>query len=214
MKRSAVYVALLLVIVIVVAVLCLRIFTKETLPEQPEPTKEVTVLPPVADEPTHVSVPETEAPAATPEPPRETEKPFETRAPIETEPPAAPEPFHADGSFRSDTGTYLNLVAEWAASDSGGESVTLRVLLSAESYSFNTSALYNSLQLTVNGTTYSANSPEVSYTGDALTRTPLAEFAVELPRGTATVEAVWHYKGSYSGTELEDITASATISLG
>ena len=215
MKRSAVYVVLLIIVVIIVAVLCVRIFTRDTAPEPPAEQQAETLPPEAAPEILpETPAPPTEAPLPT-EAPEETEKPFETRPPIETELPETPEPaFEADGSFRSDTGTYLNLVAEWAASNDGGDTVTLQVLLSAESYSFYTSALYNSLQLTVNGTTYSANSPEVSYDGSDLARTKLAAFTVEVPRGTTTLEAVWHYKGSYSGVELTDITATTTVTLG
>ena len=216
MKKSAAYIALLLVVVVIAAVLSIRVFTREKAEEPtPEPqAQQVLALPPV-EEPgkTVVTLPP-EEPTPTPEP---TEEPvFETREPITTEPPEeteAPEPVDVSGSFRSDTGTGLNLLVDWGARSTAGETVSLIVDFSAQSYSFYTSALYSSLELTVNGKTYSANSPAVSYDGSDLMTTPLATFTVEVPRGTTTLDAVWHYKGSYSGKELTDITASATIDL-
>jgi len=220
MKKSAVYVVLLLVVVIAVCVLCIRVMTKDKAqPEKPAPTQAVYTLPPTEEPELTLPpvTPEEPEPSAEPteeptETPVETETPMETRPPVETEPPATPKPLDADGSFRSDTGTHLNLVADWAA-DAAGDNVTLQVVLYAESYSFYTSALYNSLQLTVNGMVYSANSPDVRYDGADLARTQLASFTVTVPRGQTSVEAVWHYKGSYSGVELNDIYASTTLDL-
>ena len=217
MKRSAAYIALLLVVVVIAAVLSIRVFTREKAEEPTstqQPQQQVLTLPPV-EEPgkTVVTMPPA-TPTPTPEP---TEEPvFETREPITTEPPEEtkpPIPVDISGSFRSDTGTGLNLLVDWGARSTAGETVSLIVNFSAQSYSFYTSALYNSLELTVNGRTYSANSPAVSYDGSDLTTTPLTTFTVEVPRGTTTLDAVWHYKGSYSGVELSDITASATLNL-
>lgn len=213
MKKSAAYIALLLIVVVIAAVLSIRVFTKEqNAPMPAETPQQVVTLPPTEG---HEKTLPPQPTAAPTEAPQETEKPFETRAPIETETPATPTPVPVDasGSFRSATGTGLNLVVDWGARSIGGDAVSLTVTFSAQSYSFYTSALYNSLELTVNGKTYTANSPAVSYDGSDLTTTPLATFTVEVPRGTATLDAVWHYKGSYSGVELTEITASAAIDL-
>ena len=216
MKKSAAYIALLLIVVVIAAVLSIRVFTKErTAPEPTEtPQQQVVTLPPTEEPGKTVVTMPPETPTPTPKP---TEKPvFETREPITTEPPKAtepPAPMDISGSFRSDTGTGLNLLVDWGARSTAGETVTLIVNFSAQSYSFYTSALYNSLELTVNGKTSSANSPNVSYDGGDLMTTPLATFTVEVPRGTTTLDAVWHYKGSYSGKDLTDIAASATIDL-
>ena len=216
MKRSAVYVALLLVIVIIVAVLCLRIFTKPAAAPEPQaPAKTEATLPPVKDNaPTAVPLPEPAKPAE-PEKPEETEAPFETRPPIEEEeePEETPAPVEASGSFRSDTGTYLNLLVDWSAVSSGEDTVALTVKYSAESYSIFTAASPGNLALSVGGRMYTASCPEISYDGADLTVTPLATFTVEVPRGTAALNAVWHFKGSYSGTELDDITAEAALNL-
>jgi len=215
MKRSAAYIGLLLVVIVVAAVLSIRVLTREQpQPEEtPAPTETqgiVLTLPP-AETPEATEKPtaeETETPQPT-EKPAETERPFETREPIVTE---APIPMDKSGSFRSDTGTYLNLLVDWGAYGDG-DTVTLTVGYSVQSYSFYTSALYQSLELRVNGEAYYANSPQVSYDGADQKITPLTTFTVSVPRGVTSVEAVWHYKGSYSGVELADISAAATIDL-
>ena len=215
MKKSAVYVALLLVIVIVVAVLCIRIFTKAPAPEIPEPVKTEATLPPVQDDgPTVAPLPAPEKPAE-PKAPRETEAPFETRPPMEEteEPEETPVPVEASGSFRSDTGTYLNLLVDWSAVSSGENTVALTVKYSVQSYSIFTAASPGNLVLSVNGKTYTASCPAINYDGADLAVTPLATFNAEVPRGTVTLNAVWHFKGSYSGTELDDITAEAALDL-
>ena len=222
MKRSALYVVLLLILVLVIAVLCIRIFTTPPTPTPDptqEPTKDELTLPPVVTEPEAEFTPPAETEAPTPEPiPDETEMPFETREPLESEDPEPdPEPelipINASGSIRSATGTGLNLVADWVATDADEGKAALRITVSAESYSFFTSALYQSLELVVNGETYRANTPEVAYDGSELVLSPLAEFALELPRGTADLSIVWHYKGSYSGVEIADISIGALLNL-
>ena len=222
MKRSALYVVLLLILVLVVAVLCIRVFTAPTEPRPTQaPTKEELTLPPVDTEPTENVTPPVadETPIPTPEEtPEQTEMPFETREPLESEEPVEPEetlpPLAANGTFRSATGTGLNLVADWVASDGNDGGALLQVTVSAESYSFFTSALYQSLTLTVNGETYSANTPEIAYEGGELALTPLAQFTVEVPRAALDMRIVWHYKGSYSGVELSEITAGTLVNLG
>ena len=116
--------------------------------------------------------------------------------------------------FRSsDTGTYLNLLVKWSAQGTG-ETVPLRVELSAQSYSLFTMASYGNLELTVNGVTYRGNAPAISCDADDLTVTPLDSFSVMVPRGDVSISAVWHFKGSYSGQELDTISASAEVFIG
>ena len=105
------------------------------------------------------------------------------------------------------------MIADWRSYTDGSGNRKLRVDLSAQSYAFNTDALWNALELTVNGVTYSANSSAVSYSGAAMHNTPLASFTVDVPSGSVSLSAVWHYRGTYSGVELEDISAYGTASI-
>ena len=65
----------------------------------------------------------------------------------------------------------------------------------------------------MDGTTYALNSPKVSYEGDDLAVTPLVSQTAEVSSGTVPVTVVWNYKGTYSGVEIESITASGTVQL-
>lgn len=215
MKKSSLYFALLLILVIVIAVLGILIVQRKAPAEEPPaPTDAPIIHPPVKETVTAApeETPEPVIPEETPEP---TEPPiFETRPPIETEAPEkTPEPVPADasGSFRSDTGTGLNLKADWKTYTDAGGARKLQVDVSTLSYSFFTSPLYQSIVLTVDGKTYSANSAEVSYDGKDLKETPMASFTVDAPASGSPVSVTWHYKGTYSGKALDEITASGVI---
>lgn len=217
MKRSAAYVVVLLIVVVIAAVLSINILFGPERTKATEPPQGIHTPVPETEAPTPAT--QTETPKATETPaPTPTETPvIETRAPLETPEPTpteAPLPVDAGGSFSSATGTYLNLVVDWAAYTAPDGSTKLRVDLSASSYSFFTSALYQGLELTVGGQTYTANSPEISYGGPDLITTPMASFTVDAPTGNVGITAVWHYRGSYSGVELDDITASGTAFIG
>lgn len=211
MKRSVAYLAVILILVVLIAVLSITIFNRAPAsPAETEKPQEIHTLPPQQTGTLPPTTPEpTEMPTPTPEP---TEEPvFETREPVET-----PEPVNIDasGSFSSSTGTYLNLVVDWRTFRDTDGTPKLQIDLSASSYSFHTSALYDGLELTVGGETYRANSPEVHYDGDSLAITPLYSFVMDAPEGSTAVTATWHYKGSYSGIELENIVASGTVNIG
>ena len=137
-------------------------------------------------------------------------------APPPTAPPATKAPVitTASGSFSSDTGTFLNLKVDWSTYTDGAGSAKMQIDLSATSYSFNTDAMYNALELSVNGVVYTANSPSIHLTDPKkYVVTPLVSFIIDAPTGGVMLKATWHYKGSYSGIALEDIVASANLFL-
>ena len=212
MRKGTAYFALLLVLVIAIAVLSIAIVRRRA-PEVPEPTPTVvpTVAPPVEPTQLPTAAPvETEAPVQPTEPPvMETRPPIETPAPTPTPTPQPPKP-NATGSIASNTGTGLNVKADWCIFDAGG-TAKLQVDVSAMSYSLFTDALYQSVVLSVGGSTYSANSAAIRYDGDALTSTPIASFTLDAPASGTPLSLVWHYRGTYSGKALEDITAEGVI---
>lgn len=109
----------------------------------------------------------------------------------------------------SDTGTGLNIRVDWAAYTKDGE-LMMKVEVDASHYSFFTSALWQSIEVKVNGTSYTADSKDIAYDGDALSYSNLASFDVPAKSGSNSIEVVWNYKGSYSGVELPTIEASGT----
>lgn len=221
MKKNTAYITILLLAVLVAAVLSIRLFAQKSAPEASAGTQRQQINPPVAETENSVTPPaesltagsETAPPAPETAPPAPIEAPvFETRPPIETAEPT-PGPASASGSFRSDTGTYLNIVAEWSAVPDGG-SATLQVDVYALSYSLHTDALASAVELTVNDETYTADSAAVHYDGSEPTRSPLASFHVDVPVGGVGMSIVWHYRGSYSGVALDDIAAAGAAQIG
>jgi hypothetical protein len=125
----------------------------------------------------------------------------------------------ASGSFRSDTGTVLNLTADWTAVSSGDGNVTVTVTLSVESYSLQCSEIYQGATVTIGGESRSFDTPAVAYDGSAgLASTPLGSVSVTLPADGGTlsvpITAAWKFGGTYSGTDLPVITAEGTASAG
>ena len=228
MNRNTIYITAALIVVLLAAVVSVMIFTRGGEPE-PEPTATPTIHSPVpeftpvpvstpTDTPEPTELPDfTPAPTATPTqmPPvtpsptsAPTPSPTPTPTPVPTLPPVLAD---ASGSFRSDTGTELNLRVDWKLYSEGGEQ-KLRVELYALSYSLYTAPLMGALTLNVDGRTYTADSPAIAYDGNGQVSTHLGTFSVDAPAGAAGVTVTWHYGGSYSGVALEDITASGTVS--
>lgn len=217
MKRSSVFLVILLLVVVAAAVLSVKLFFGGS-PAETEPPQQIHTPVPATAAPQETVSP-TAQPEETPEPTPTEEPVFETRPPV-TEEPQDPEEtdepagIHLDGNAQSNTGTGLNLVLNWTADfENGAETGTLTVQVSAESYSFYTSALYDAVELTVNDETYKTSSAAVSYDGADLIKSPIASFTVEIPRGLVTYSVVWHYKGSYSGVDLENIRAAGSFSI-
>ena len=90
----------------------------------------------------------------------------------------------------------------------------LRVDVNVSHYSFYTSALWNAIEVKVNGVTYTANSKEVAYDGDDLKLSPMASFDVPARSGNNDIEVIWHYRGTYSGVELDTIECSGSVYIG
>ena len=146
-------------------------------------------------------------PSSTVEPVAPTETPVQTSTPV-----ATPIPVQADasGSFSSDTGTYLNLSGEWKLYTDDAGLPKLQVALYATHYSLRTDEVFEGLELNVNGEIYKANTPAIRYDGKGFISSPLYTFTIDAPGGAMRIIATWHYRGTYSGKELGDITATTT----
>ena len=121
------------------------------------------------------------------------------------------------GEFASDTGTALNLVVQWAANeDDDNYNVTLRFYV--DSYSIWVGDRdSNVLKVkTSSGTKeYTFKTKELNREDNKQERVLVGEKTItlsadELASG-AKVKATWNYRGSYSGTDLSEITASGEI---
>lgn len=156
-------------------------------------------------------------PSPTPEP---TPSPSPTPEPTPSPEPTPPPAIDTGGSFRSDTGTVLNLVADWTAVSAGDGNVTVTVTLSVESYSLQCSEIYKGATVTIGSETRSFDTPAIAYDGSAgLASTGIGSVSVtltadEAAAGTIPVTASWKFGGTYSGTDLPVITAQGTAGLG
>ena len=121
------------------------------------------------------------------------------------------------GEFTSDTGTALNLVVQWAANENDDNyDVTLRFYV--DSYSIWVGDRdSNVLKVkTSSGTKeYTFKTKELNREDNKQKRVLVGEKTItlsadELASG-AKVKATWNYRGSYSGTDLSEITASGEI---
>ncbi len=160
-------------------------------------------------------------PAGGQETPEATPAPTETPEPTPT-PTATPEPTPEDtpvpdssGSFRSDTGTGLNLVVDWEARDAGGGDVSITFNVYAESYSLYSSECWNGVTVTLAGKDHSFTTSAISCDANRLTKSPLGSVTVVTAADSSIpVSARWSFGGTYGGTELPTLTASGTVTLG
>ena len=123
------------------------------------------------------------------------------------------------GQFRSDTGTALNIHADWTASINDPQSVNVTVTVFADHYSLMTTATPGALQVSVDGQYVSLGSPAIENdgtTGLAMTQINSHTFQVPLTSGdirTVPVQVVWQYRGSYSGVDLPTIECGGSITV-
>ncbi len=172
------------------------------------PTPEPTATPEPTEEPTP-------APTAAPEPTAEPE-PTASPAPS-SEPTASPTPApraETSGSFRSNTGAWIDLVVNWRIVTSGNET-TLKLYASVESYSLYTAKRQNDVMFSVDGkTAFDSSGPIEIDSNTEKVETELGFAAFPVTPGTqADVQVTWYFKGEYGNKEIESITAEAVIPI-
>ena len=196
---GVIFALLMLVVIVVALVIVLRSCSGPAGEEQPSA--------PPADtaEPADPGAEDSAAPVSTPSaPPTPSATPAATPAPT---PSPTPAPANASGTLRSDTGTSLNIVADWELR--GG---TLTVSVSAESYSLQSVGAWHAGSVTVGGQTYYFDTQAISYDGPGQGLNPLGSVTIQNVSAGSAIEVAWHFRGTYGGVELETISASGTLS--
>ena len=214
MTKNTLLVIAALVLIALLVFLSIQLFWPATPQETPAPATPTPA--PVTEAPTPAPTAEpTPTPEPTPEPtPTPTPEPTPTPTPEPTPTPTPAPPATQSGSFSSDTGTPLNVRADWKTYTDASGAQKLQVDVVALHYSCFTSSLWNGVELTVDGQTYSANSPAISYDGNAQQTTTLYSWIIDAPdSASVSIRAVWHYRGTYSGKALDDIVASGTATI-
>lgn len=121
------------------------------------------------------------------------------------------------GSFASNTGTKLNMVANWSVTSANDNELTLKLDLVLNSYTLSVGP-HNGV-VTVNGVDYSFTSAGISYKSEQqMNSAPLTSLTVTIPAplGDAVsipVAVSWDFYGTYGGKDISKITASDTISI-
>ena len=161
----------------------------------------------------------TVTPMATPAPmetfqpaPENTAQPTPEPLPTETPEPAGVDPsLLASGSFRSDTGTPLNLVADWRAISLTESTARITVTLSLESYSLGVGERRSNV-LTFNGEDYYFMTDPIEIEGGDFVKTQIYVWSKEIPLSQLSFQlsARWNLKGSYSKKEMETIELSGS----
>ncbi|MBR5094680.1 MAG: hypothetical protein IK095_06255, partial [Oscillospiraceae bacterium] len=126
------------------------------------------------------------------------------------------------GRFDSETGTWLNIHAEWSARTVSATQAEVTVTVYCDHYSLYTSQLYNAVNILVDGQYASLGSPAIEYDSNDLKHTELASktFTVDLAEGqsrTFGVNVEWHYGGTYGGpngrVQLDSIECGGSVTL-
>ena len=161
----------------------------------------------------------TDGPMATPEPmetfqpaPENTAQPTPEPLPEATEEPVIVNPNQlASGSFRSDTGTALNLVADWRAAAIDATTARITVTLSLESYSLDIGERRGNI-LTFNGEDYYFVTDPIEIAGGDFVKTQIYVWSQEIPMSELSFDLAvrWNLRGSYSKKEMEAIELSGS----
>ena len=181
---------------------------------QPQPAVETA-------QPTPAAAPST-APTATPVP--ATPVPTLTPTPVPTATPEPAQPIIpqgeviGSGSFTSDTGTPLNLRADWTATVLDSERVEVTVNVYLVSYQIEVRELYNAVNVSVGDQYASENSPAIKWENNTRLETLLAStvHTLSLPSGSSNsfpVAVQYQFGGTYSKVELPVIECGGTIEL-
>lgn len=120
----------------------------------------------------------------------------------------------SSGSISSNTGTVLNLVADWEACVYDYDNAKLIVYVSISHSSLTMSSVPSGVSVTVNGQTSYLNVPSVNFSG-GMTSTSVGSCSFVVPVRTSSVKEYpirvdWSFGGSYSGVRLDTITASGS----
>lgn len=215
MKKSAAPILILVFLLVAVGIFVVFRISKNnasdtqnpgtTATATPEPT--ATTPPAATPEPTGTPVP-TAAPTAVP-----TATPVPTETPVPTVQPTAVPVQNQSGEFRSDTGTYINIVVKWTVTGSGGTK-TLKLDTYVESYALVTGDRTSDVVFNVGGNVSYASSKAIRLDNVPLTQTFLGSTSVDVTSGTdVPVNVTWHFNGTYSNQNIATIVAEDTLHI-
>lgn len=179
-------------------------------PAEPTQAPQTVPTPPPAQPSNPTPVP-TPAPAPTPAP---TPEPVPT--PVPTQEPMPSGQNLGSGSFRSETGTGLELICDWSAVSVEGNKAEVTLKISIDSYTISLNELADRVHLRVGSQTASLTQPALSYEGGKI-NTPFGSktFTIDLAEGSNNISVAveWHFGGVYHQEPLDVIECGGTITL-
>ena len=161
-----------------------------------EPTQTEAPETEATEEPTQTEAPETEATEAT-------EEPTETEAPVDIEATNS-------GQFTSSTGTALDLVVDWKTYTSSDGTKMVRFDVSIQCLGIHVGSRLDGIHITMDGVTKSFDCDGADADGGHNTF-QLGSCAMEMSGDSASVSVSWDFRGTYSGVQMEQVTASGTV---
>lgn len=178
------------------------------------------ILVDVPTAPPAATVAPTMLPLPTPEPTPIPVPTFVPTPPPTPEPTPTPVPIVTDlgsGSFRSNTGRYIDVVADYTVTAIDANQVRVDVAVGVDSYSLHVIAA-PSVNVSFAGEFKTLNAPAITYDGAERIRNELAStsFVVDLPVGnsnTFTLAVEWQFGGWYMNTELPVIECGGPVSI-
>lgn len=133
--------------------------------------------------------------------------------------PVTPDNTVKSGSFKTDTGTNLNLLVEWnLTKDEFHSNYRLNVNVYLESYSIICGKRTGSSFLVIDGTQFAFNTDALNYPGVTekqkifFTNASVVYAEDELP-DSVVIEALWTFNGSYSGVSIPVLHPQAEVAL-
>ena len=126
------------------------------------------------------------------------------------------------GQFKSDSGSLLNIHADWSAAVESETTASVTVIVYLDHYQLDYDA-YKNLKITVGDTTQTVDSTSIHYNTAALCATPIgtATFSVPVSRGemkSFSFETDWYFGGVYGDgkgnkVNVDTITCKGDISI-
>ena len=118
------------------------------------------------------------------------------------------------GEFKSSTGTGLELIVRWSVLSSDEKSKTLQFYAYLSSGSLQATASADDLCFKVGNDTFNTTSYGAEVSSKGLTETLLGACSCIVNQYTLPVTVTWRFQGTYSGHQIDEITASDTLVLG
>lgn len=168
--------------------------------------------------PVPTAIPATSAPTPVPTSvptPAPTPAPTPMPTPVPTVPPVPAGTVLNSGSFVSNTGTLMDIHADWSAVVENDVSVSVNVSVYADHYSL-TCIAGRTLNIALGDNTATLEIPVIEYSGSPRISTLLGTYSFSVPLSTGQsvslpFNAKWHFNGDYSNTHLDYLECSGIV---